>query len=107
MRNERAAILLDSGRLVRWREGGPAHVVADGAWALKREEAKGDVAGFFHTHPPGVAGMSGRDRETMQAWASCFGKPLLCLIECDDVLRAWICVAGRPPVPIRKLLDER
>ncbi|HEX7900353.1 MAG TPA: hypothetical protein VF950_21475 [Planctomycetota bacterium] len=91
--NERAAVLLDSGRLVRWREGGAAHVVADGAWALRREEARGDVAGFFHTHPPGVPGMSARDRETMRAWAGSFGKPLIAAIRCVDAVRVWICDA--------------
>jgi hypothetical protein len=110
---ERAAILLDSGRLVRWREGGAAHVVADGAWALRREEARGDVAGFFHTHPPGITGMSGRDRDTMRAWAACFGKPLLCAIRCEAATRVWICGADGVNTEasrvalLRKLFDER
>lgn len=89
--NERSAVVLAGGRLVRWREGGPAHVDFDAAWVLKREETKGDVAGFFHSHPPGVPGMSGRDRRTMQAWAQCFGRPLLCAIRCGRRTRAWLC----------------
>lgn len=109
--NERAAVLLDSGRLVRWREGGAAHVEADGAWALRREEAKGDVAGFFHTHPPGVTGMSARDRLTMKAWVSAFGKPLLCAIRCDGATRIWLCDADVTTEvsrvgPLRRLFDE-
>jgi proteasome lid subunit RPN8/RPN11 len=90
---ERSAIVLASGRLVRWQTGGVAHVDFDGAWALKREETKGDVMGFFHTHPPGVPGMSGRDRRTMKAWAASFGKPLLCAIRCGGSMRVWICDA--------------
>ena len=88
---ERSAVILVSGRLVRWRAGGPAHVETDARWVLRREETKGDVAGFFHTHPPGVFSMSARDRRTMEAWATCFGKPLLCAIRCGRSTRAWIC----------------
>ena len=90
---ERAAVLLESGRLVRWRTGGDAHVEFDGSWALRREETRGDVAGFFHTHPPGIPGMSARDRKTMRAWASSFGKPLLCAIRSGLHVRVWICDA--------------
>lgn len=93
MARERAAIVLASGRLVRWRTGGPAHVDFDGAWALRREEAKGDVAGYYHTHPAGFSGMSGRDKRTMRAWAAAFGKPLLCAIRCGPDVRIWICDA--------------
>lgn len=88
---ERSAILISDGRLVRWRAGGAAHVDFDWAWVLRREEEKGDVAGFFHTHPPGFSSMSGRDRRTMQAWATCFGKPLVCAVRCGRAVRAWVC----------------
>lgn len=91
MANERSAVVLASGRLVQWREGGPAHVDFDARWVLRREESKGDVAGFFHTHPPGIPGMSDRDRRTMQAWAQCFGRDLLCAIRCGGATRAWLC----------------
>ncbi|GAH41275.1 unnamed protein product, partial [marine sediment metagenome] len=37
------------GRLVRKRKGTPSSVEFDGKWALKREEEKGDVLGFYHT----------------------------------------------------------
>ena len=88
---ERSAIVLSTGRLVRWSSGGAAHVDFDWAWVLKREEAKGDVAGFFHTHPAGFSAMSARDRATMEAWAVSFGKPLLCAIRCGRETRAWMC----------------
>jgi proteasome lid subunit RPN8/RPN11 len=110
---ERAAVLLSSGRLVRWVEGGAAHVEFDGAWALAREEARGDVAGFFHTHPPGVTSMSGRDRRTMQAWAIAFGRPLLAAVRSGEALRVWICDKDGgafevSDVPIvRRLFDGR
>jgi proteasome lid subunit RPN8/RPN11 len=93
MVKERSAVLLENGRLVRWRTGGPAHVDFDGDWVLRREESRGDVAGFFHTHPVGVSGMSERDLRTMRAWASSFGKPLLCAIRSGRGVRVWICNA--------------
>jgi proteasome lid subunit RPN8/RPN11 len=64
--------------------GGQARVEADWSWTLAREESQRDVAGFFHTHPPGSgASPSDRDVRTMQAWCSALGKPLLCLIAED------------------------
>lgn len=67
----------------------PHEVACDALWTLSREEQRGDVAGFLHTHPPGAAWLSQRDERTMQAWVSAFGKPLLCLIECDQRLIAF------------------
>jgi proteasome lid subunit RPN8/RPN11 len=52
----------------------------DGSWVLAREERRGDVVGFYHTHPDGPARPSHRDVRTMRAWCSAFGKPLLCVI---------------------------
>ncbi len=61
--------------------GSAAAVEADWAWALHREETCGDVMGFWHTHPAGAdVRPSERDRRTMHAWCSAFGKPLLCLV---------------------------
>jgi hypothetical protein len=88
---ERSAVVLSSGRLVKWRSGGAAHVDFDARWVLKREESRGDIAGFFHTHPAGFTAMSSRDRCTMAAWAQCFGRPLLCAIRCGRATRAWLC----------------
>lgn len=88
---ERSAVILSDGRLVRWRSGGAVHVDLDWKWVMKREETNGDVVGFFHTHPPGIPGMSGRDRRTMKAWASSFGRPLVCAIRCGRAARAWRC----------------
>lgn len=72
---------LASGRLVKKVTGNSASVRFDGQWALKREEKKGDVVGFWHTHPDGTLEPSKRDIKTMQAWIGCFGKPLLCVIQ--------------------------
>ena len=58
----------------------------DAAAALEREERRGDVVGFLHTHPCGSARPSRRDIDTMQAWCSAFGKPLLCVIRGADEL---------------------
>ena len=52
----------------------------DGLRVLQREERRGDVVGFYHTHPAGRPQPSSRDVRTMRAWCSAFGKPLLCVI---------------------------
>ena len=78
------------GRLRQRETGSPATVVFDWAWVMGREERYGDVAGFFHTHPPGMATPSQRDLRTMRAWVTCFGKPLLCLIESGNRLSAYL-----------------
>jgi proteasome lid subunit RPN8/RPN11 len=67
-------------RRVRPTSGDPASVAFDGAWALRREERRGDVVGFLHTHPAGFPRPSARDLRTMRAWCGAFGKPLLCVI---------------------------
>jgi proteasome lid subunit RPN8/RPN11 len=67
-------------RRVRGRAGERAEVRFDGGWVLAREERRGDVLGFLHTHPDGPACPSRRDVRTMRAWCAAFGKPLLCVI---------------------------
>ncbi|GAG69184.1 unnamed protein product [marine sediment metagenome] len=69
------------GRLVKKVTGKPALVEFDGQWVLDREEKKGDILGFWHTHPDGTLKPSERDLRTMQAWISCFDKPLFCVIQ--------------------------
>ncbi len=76
-------------RRMRPTRGQPASVRFDAAWALRREETKGDVVGFYHTHPSGRPDPSMRDLKTMRAWAGSFGKPLLCLIESDGQVAAY------------------
>lgn len=78
------------GRCRRRRVGGSASVEFDWAWVLEREERRGDVIGFYHTHPPGLTAPSERDVRTMRAWASCLGKPLLCVIESKPALAAFL-----------------
>jgi len=77
-------------RLRRPTSGGPAWVELDWTWALQREETGGDVMGFYHTHPGMSTAPSSRDLGTMRAWVSCFGKPLLCVIEADRSLAAYL-----------------
>jgi proteasome lid subunit RPN8/RPN11 len=68
-----------------------ASVEAAWEWALAREERRGDVVGFYHTHPPGAgAQLSSRDICTMRAWCSALGKPLLCLIAAGKVLNGYV-----------------
>jgi len=69
------------GRLVKKTMGNAVSVKFDWNWVLKREEKKGDVLGFWHTHPDGSLEPSKKDIKTMQAWVSCFGRPLLCIIQ--------------------------
>lgn len=76
-------------RRSRPTRGEPTSVEFDGNWALEREESKGDVVGFYHTHPCGPPEPSVRDLKTMRAWAGSFGKSLLCLIESDNELAAY------------------
>ena len=76
-------------RRMRATRGEPSSVEFDSNWALDREESKGDVVGFFHTHPSGSTDPSQRDLKTMRAWVSSLGKPLLCVIAGDDHLAAY------------------
>ena len=77
------------GRRMRPTRGDPASVSFDAAWVNAREETKGDVVGFYHTHPSGMPNPSERDHRTMRAWVGSFGKPLLCLIEADGTVAAY------------------
>jgi proteasome lid subunit RPN8/RPN11 len=77
------------GRLQQRQVGQPASVEFDWEWVLAREERRGDVLGFFHTHPTGLAAPSQRDIKTMQAWVTCLGKPLLCVIKSGIELAAY------------------
>jgi hypothetical protein len=77
------------GRLRQRQTGQPASVEFDWDWVLAREERHGDILGFHHTHPAGLAAPSDRDLRTMRAWVSCLGKPLLCLIQAGDRLAAY------------------
>lgn len=78
------------GRLRQRQVGDPGSVAFDWAWVLDREERRGDIVGFFHTHPPGVRLPSQRDVHTMRAWVSCLGKPLLCLIASGDAFDGYL-----------------
>lgn len=71
------------------RAGEPAQVEFDASAVLEREEARGDVIGFLHTHPNSPASPSRRDLKTMRAWVCAFGKPLLCLIDGTDGLAGY------------------
>ena len=77
-------------RKLRRSIGGPARVEFDGPAVLAREEQRGDVIGFLHTHPGFAAEPSQRDIDTMQAWVSALGKPLLCLIQGTDGLAGYV-----------------
>ncbi len=76
-------------RRVQFCEGNATSVPFDGLGVLKREESRGDVLGFFHTHPDGPPLPSKRDVRTMRAWCSAFGKPLLCVIASPEGLAGF------------------
>jgi proteasome lid subunit RPN8/RPN11 len=67
-------------RRIDRQSGERVRVAFDGRRVLEREERRGDVLGFFHTHPDGPPTPSRRDVRTMRAWSSAFGKPLVCVI---------------------------
>jgi proteasome lid subunit RPN8/RPN11 len=70
--------------------GQPASVTFNAAWVLAREELRGDVLGFLHTHPSGLPRPSARDVRTMRAWCTAFGKPLLCLIAAKRGMAGYV-----------------
>jgi proteasome lid subunit RPN8/RPN11 len=74
---------------VRPTRGRRVDVAFDGRWVLGREERRGDVVGFYHTHPDGPTTPSDRDLRTMRAWVGSFGKPMLCIIECGGLPTAY------------------
>ena len=67
-------------RRIRRSAGTSTTVAFDAKAVLDREEDRGDVVGFFHTHLHSDPQPSRRDVDTMRAWCSAFGKPLLCVI---------------------------
>ncbi len=102
--NEESGILVGSrrgnvwlGRLHRRCQGGSSSVDFDWAWVLEREERRGDVIGFWHTYPFGFEGPSQRDIRTMQGWVSCLGKPLLCLIQGQNSVFAYLFQTDEDP----------
>ncbi|CAG0962463.1 hypothetical protein GPROT1_00913 [Gammaproteobacteria bacterium] len=71
--------------------GKPASVEVDWEWTLKREEKRGDVIGFAHTHPNGAGTTpSERDLRTLRAWRIALGKPLLMLIEDGETIAGYM-----------------
>lgn len=73
-------------------DGDHASVTFDPKWVFDREDDFGDVAGFYHTHPPsiGVARPSQTDVDTMSAWVTCLGKLLLCYIDNGWSVTCWV-----------------
>jgi proteasome lid subunit RPN8/RPN11 len=93
---ERCWVLLGQRRGRVWyarrtsrQQGERFEVRFNGQEILGREEARGDVVGFYHTHPAGPAVPSRRDVRTMRAWCSSFGKSLLCVIDSPTELRGY------------------
>ena len=78
------------GRFNDIKIGTPVSVDFGWQWAMDREERKKDVIGFYHTHPFGAAIPSARDIRTMRAWVSSLGKPLMCMIEDNDEIMAYL-----------------
>jgi proteasome lid subunit RPN8/RPN11 len=92
--------------------GHPTSVEADWAWTLAREEKRGDVMGFWHTHPRGMGTTpSARDVQTMQAWRSALGKPLLCVIADGTQMSGYVFAddesEGRPVQSITRVKREQ
>ena len=77
------------GRRTRYSIGDPSTVKFNPKWVEQREDARGDVLGFIHTHPNTPAYPSDTDYATMRAWCLDTGRPMLCLIQGTDGLRGW------------------
>jgi hypothetical protein len=76
------------GKLICKKVGTPGSVEIN--WEIAYNLAdQGRLLGMIHSHPPGMPCMSQRDRDTMRAWVSCLGIPLICAIECDEEIWAW------------------
>lgn len=81
-------------------EGLPACVDFDAKFVIEqdeRNEPDRSVVGFLHTHPGMIAHYSSRDFRTMQAWVTCLGRPLVCVIAGHDGLRAWWFINDEDP----------
>jgi len=76
-------------------QGNPVEVEFDWRAVYRLEDRTGAVVGFYHTHPEGMADMSGTDEKTMRGWTASLGKPLLCVIRSGDEVVAWEFVPGR------------
>jgi len=97
MKNEICYILVGKrigrfwfGQLVKKVIGSATSVEFDWEWVLKREEEKGDVLGFWHSHQTDIR-PSTRDIETMLAWIRCFGKMLVCVIQTENYRASYLC----------------
>ena len=97
MKNEICYILVGKrvnrfwfGRLVKKVIGNAISVKFDWEWVLKREEMKGDVLGFWHSHQTDIR-PSARDIKTMLAWIRCFGKMLVCVIQTENYRASYLC----------------
>lgn len=95
MHNEECHILLGRrigpfwfGRFVGYWQGKPSHVDFDPEFVESREDSHGDVVGFWHTHPATEASPSNTDYGTMGGWTVSFGRPMACVIQGVDGLRA-------------------
>jgi proteasome lid subunit RPN8/RPN11 len=76
------------GKKTQYSLGEPSAVNFDPDWVRNRMETKNDVIGFLHTHPNSEASPSLTDYKTMHGWVAAEGKPILCMIEGTDGLRA-------------------
>ena len=95
-------------RRVRRVAGGPVSVDADWEWTLAREDRRGDVLGFMHTHPLGAGtAPSARDIRTMRAWRDALGKRLLCLIADGRELSGYVFESDtRQALPIHSIVRD-
>ena len=92
------------GRLINETEGEPAKVDFDGDYVLRREESHNDVLGWIHLHPHMSAIPSNTDDITMESWATCFGKPLICGIRGNEGLRLYLYFSDGTYVRLRRFI---
>lgn len=94
MRNEQCWVLMGKrrgsrfwmGKYDRYTEGQPASVVFDNDYVWENRDK---IVGWIHTHPSWTANPSSIDNATMKAQVGAIGKPMVCVIQGTDGIRAW------------------
>ncbi len=75
-----------TGKYDRYTEGQPALVAFDPDYVWENRDS---IVGWIHTHPQWTANPSSVDHATMTAQVGSLGRPLVCVIQGTDGIRAW------------------
>lgn len=95
---------LDATAINFYTQENAASVEFDHNAVFQREDRYHDVVGFYHTHPSGLNRMSNIDIQTMIQWVNCLGKSLICAIETEEKLSAWLFYKENDEVVYREVV---